>query len=179
MHRGNLQYAPFVILALCLNSAFSPAQTISSFPGDSLGEANKAVVRRFLVEVWNNGKIDLCDELIGSNAVGHFRGMDFPSSSAETKQVVNRWRSAFDGFHFRIEDLIAEGDRVVAHVPFEGTHAKTFFGIPPTGRKINVDEILICRLQRGKIVEFWEVYDERGMRMQLEAPSDSTKSKAK
>ena len=65
--------------------------------------------------------------------------------------------------------LVAEGDLVVAHMPYAGTHRGAILGIEPTNRFCSVDEIVIFRLRDGKIAEAWEVYDEAGMWRQLGA----------
>jgi predicted ester cyclase len=147
------------------------AQSMSTASDLSPNETNKAVVRFFIEEVWNRGRLELCDIMIGPPAIGHFRGRDIPFTPAYTKDVVNRWRTCLAGFRFTIESLFAEGELVAAHVPFEGTHVATILGIPATGRKVAVDEILICKVHDHKIVEFWEVYDEYEMRKQLTAPA--------
>ena len=58
-------------------------------------------------------------------------------------------------YHTTIEDLIAEGNKVVARVTLTGTHTGDFYGIPPTGKRINLSAIYIVRIQDGKIVEHW------------------------
>ena len=63
--------------------------------------------------------------------------------------------------------MIAEGDLVVAHMPYSGTHRHAIAGVPATGRSCVVDEIVIFRIDSGKIGEAWEVYDEAGMWRQL------------
>jgi predicted ester cyclase len=68
---------------------------------------------------------------------------------------------------FDLLALIAEGDLVVAHMPYAGTHRGAILGIEPTNRSCSVDEIVIFRLRDGKIAEAWEVYDEAGMWRQL------------
>ena len=70
---------------------------------------------------------------------------------------------------FELLDLIAEGDRVVAHMPYTGTFAKPISDVSPTGRSARVDEMVIFRIAGGKIAEAWEVYDEAGMWRQLGA----------
>ena len=62
---------------------------------------------------------------------------------------------------------MAEGDRVVAHMPYSGTFSRPITGIAPTGRSATVDEMVIFRIAEGKIAEAWEVYDESGMWRQL------------
>ena len=81
--------------------------------------------------------------------------------------MVAHWRTAFPDFRFEVADLIAEGDKVVARVPFTGTHRGQLMDIAPTGRTVRVGEILILRIADGKIAEAWEEYDELEMRRQL------------
>jgi predicted ester cyclase len=132
-------------------------------------EANKAVVRRLIEAVWNDGELDLLDDLVADGATMTFRGRTSPPGGpAQVKTVVAHWRSAFPDFRFEIVALIAEGDKVVAQVPFTGTHTGPLpNGHPPTGRSVRVGEILILRLVDGRIAEAWEEYDELGMRQQL------------
>jgi steroid delta-isomerase-like uncharacterized protein len=140
--------------------------------------ANKVVVRRFLEAVWNDGQLDLLDELVADGATLTFRGRTSPPGGpAQLKAVVAHWRAAFPDFRFEVVALIAEGDKVVAHVPFTGTHTGRLLDIPPTGRSVRVEEILILRLVDGRIAEAWEEYDELGMRQQLgvlPAPAPAT-----
>jgi ketosteroid isomerase-like protein len=131
-------------------------------------EGNKAVVRRLIEEVWNAGRLDLLDELIAEEATLTFRGRTSPPQSpAQVGATVAQWRAAFPDFRFALADLIAEGDKVVARVPFSGTHTGPLMDLAPTGRRVRVGEMLILRLADGKIVEAWEEYDELGMRQQL------------
>src|SRR5215211_8595771 len=130
-------------------------------------EENRALVRRFLESVWNEGHLDLLDELIAEGATMTFRGQTSPPGPAEVRAVVAYWRTAFPDFRFEVADLIAEGDKVVARVPFTGTHRSQLMDIAPTGRTVRVGEILILRIADGKISEAWEEYDELEMRRQL------------
>jgi ketosteroid isomerase-like protein len=131
-------------------------------------EENKAVVRRFIEAVWNDGQLDLLDDLIAEGATMTFRGQTSPPlSPTQVGVTIAEWRAAFPDFRFELADLIAEGDKVVARVPFTGTQTGPLMDIAPTGRPVQVGEILILRLADGKIVEAWEEYDELGMRQQL------------
>ena len=138
-------------------------------------EQNKNVVRRFVEEVWNQRQVNLCDELVDTAIVGHYAGREIRGGLPRTKEIANYWCSALSGFTFHIEDIFGEGDRVVAHIPFEGTHVKNLLGIDSTGRKVKVDEMLICRLKGGKIAEVWEAFDEYGLRKQLTASAPGRK----
>jgi predicted ester cyclase len=77
------------------------------------------------------------------------------------------WTTAFPDWRFTLRTLVAEGDQVVAHIPYSGTHRGTIMGVEPTGRSCTVDEMVIFRIAEAKIVEAWEVFDEAGMWRQL------------
>src|ERR1043166_6803913 len=99
-------------------------------------EAQKALVRRYYDEVWNRWDFSLADELIAESI--SFRGSLGVSVSGrrEFKEYMRTVQRAFPDFHNRIEELIAEGDKVVARLTYTGTHQGALFGIEPTGKKI-------------------------------------------
>ena len=80
---------------------------------------------------------------------------------------MRAWREGFPDFHFKLEDMIVQGNKVVLRIPFTGTHLGKFQGQEPTGKKISVTETLILRIEDGKVAEMWEDYDEYGMKIQL------------
>jgi predicted ester cyclase len=124
------------------------------------------VARRAIEDVWNNGKYD-GEPLLAPQVTLHYRGRAIPMTPESALAVVKMWRTAFPDFHFRIEDVIVSGDKVVLRIPFSGTHQGPFQGIAPTGRKVDVTETLIVRVENGLIAEMWEDYDEYGLRLQL------------
>ena len=97
----------------------------------------------------------------------HYRGQDVPLTPESGVRIVKNWRTGFPDFHFKIEGMIVANDKVVLRIPFTGTHLGKFWGLEPTGRKINVTETLIIRIADNRIAEMWEDYDEYGMRLQL------------
>jgi steroid delta-isomerase-like uncharacterized protein len=131
-------------------------------------EAHKAIVRSF-VDAWNSRDFGRFDDLMGGSAVLHIAGADVPCHPAGTRAIAQEWTTAFPDWHFDVRALIAEGDLVVAHMPYTGTHRQAIAGVPATGRSCLVDEIVIFRMDSGKIAEAWEVYDEAGMWRQLGA----------
>ena len=127
-----------------------------------------AQIARWVVDdVWNKGDFSLADRMFSPGAVLHYRGQDFALTPESGVQTVKNWRAGFPDFHFRIEDMIAANDKVVLRIPFTGTHLGKFWGLEPTGRKIDVTETLIIRIADNRIAEMWEDYDEYGMRLQL------------
>jgi C-1 hydroxylase len=129
-------------------------------------DANKAVIRSF-IDAWNTRDLNRFAVLMSVDAVLHIGGGDISCSPAGTRALAEEWTTAFPDWRFELLGLIAEGDRVVAHMPYSGTHHRTILGLDPTGRSCTVDEIVIFRLADGKIAEAWEVYDEAGMWRQL------------
>jgi steroid delta-isomerase-like uncharacterized protein len=139
-------------------------------------EENKVLVRRLFEEAWNKGNLDVADELMSDDCVLHYQGHTIPINGDAGKGIVAAWRNAFPDFQFLFEDCIAEGDKVVLRIPFRATHRGQFFGVAPTGRQINVSEILIAGIKDGKIVEMCEEFDQLGMLQQLGAIQPQPKS---
>ena len=132
-------------------------------------EENKAVVRREMEEFFNHtGNLDVADEIIASNYVsyeptsGEVRGIE------GAKQFAATYREPFPDLQNTIEDMVAEGDKVVVRFRARGTHQgeTEAFG-PPTGKWMEMTGITIKRLSEGKIVEAWTNFDALGMMQQL------------
>ena len=119
-------------------------------------ELNKAVIRRPLEEV-DKGNLDIVDECYATDYVDHT-----PSPIRSLAPGIEGIRKAFrifytafpDTRHF-IEDLIAEGDKVVVRLSARGTHTGELMGIAPTGKEVTLSAVAIYRLHGGKIIERW------------------------
>jgi steroid delta-isomerase-like uncharacterized protein len=133
----------------------------------SMTEDNKALNRRFVEEVINQGNTDAIDELIDPGVVDHAAPPGFPTGREGAKQFAAMMRSAFPDLHLTIEDMISEGDKVVMRSTWSGTHEGEFMGIPATGRRVTVSAIDISRVADGKMVEHWEQSDALGLMQQL------------
>jgi len=129
-------------------------------------ETNKTIVRSF-VAAWNERDFDRFDELMADDATLAVSGMTVSCSPRDTRAIAEQWTAAFSDWRFDLLALIAEGDHVVAHMPYHGTFTNPLFGISPTGRAAEVDEMVVFRIDNGKIAQAWEVYDEAGMWRQL------------
>ncbi len=129
-------------------------------------EANKALVRRYVEEVINQGNVAAIDDFNPPTYVNHLPGSP-PLDVAGVKQFVTMVRTAFPDMHQTIEDLIAEGDKVVQRATLRGTHQGEFQGIPPTGKPVSVTLMNISRIADDKIVEDWVNFDQLGMLQQL------------
>ena len=133
-----------------------------------MSEENKAIARRYVDELWNKGNLDIVDELAAPDFALHsgqyqFRGRD------DQKQGATNVRTAFPDFHVTIEDMIAEGDKVVLRRTSKGTHKAEFRGVAPTGKQVTVTDIVIQRIANGMIAEVWQEADWLGLMQQLGA----------
>ena len=130
-------------------------------------EDNKALVRRFVDEVQSAGNIDLIDEVCSPEFVNHSAPPGIPADCEGIKIVTAMFRGAFPDSYFTVEDMVAEGDKVVTRKTFHGTHEGELMGIPPTGRRVSMGLIDIVRISGGRVVEHWSVGDNLGMMQQL------------
>jgi predicted ester cyclase len=130
-------------------------------------EENKAIDRRIVEEVWNKKNLALVDELVDAKLVLHAVGGPDLKGPEGFKQFVNMQATAFPDFHITIEDMIAEGDKVVSRVTARGTNTGNFMDIAPTGKQMAITGIVISRFAGGKVVEGWLVNDALGAMQQL------------
>lgn len=142
---------------------------VTGDPGDP--ETNKAAVQRMIDEAMNQMDLAVIDELFAADYVMHD-----PAWPGEVKgpEGFKQWAGAmlepfFSDGDAVVEDMIAEGGKVVVRWTWSGTHAGEFMGIPATGRRITVTGISIHRFADGKFVESWASYDALGMMGQLTA----------
>ena|SRR5215831_19630806 len=132
-------------------------------------EENKALVRRFIEEVWNRGNLSLADQLISANYLHHDNATpDFGPGPEGEKKRAGLYRTAFPDLRFTIEDMVAEGETVTSRWSSHGTHRGPLSGIAPTGKTVTISGITINRLAGGKIVEGWVIWDALGMLQQLD-----------
>ena len=132
-----------------------------------MSEENKAVIRRFFAEVWNEKNIDAIDELIADDQVDHSLPPGLPAGRDGVKAFVGMYLSAFPDTKMTIEDQIAVGDKVVTRWTANGTHTGELMGIPATGKQVTVTGIDINRVSGGVSVEHWTEFDQMAMMQQL------------
>jgi predicted ester cyclase len=127
-------------------------------------ETNKAIVRRYIEQVFNEGRPDLLEEFLAEEFDSH---MDLPPGPEGVKKFYAVSISAFPDQQTTIDDVFAEGDKVVVRATFKATHLGELLGIPPTARSVTMSWISIYRLTNGKIVEHWYQEDKLGLMQQL------------
>lgn len=131
-------------------------------------EKNKQIIETYFNEVWNKGRVDLLDELLADNYINHTPSTPNPPKGAKgLKPIVEAIRKGFPDLHYEIKDIISTREKVIARVVMTGTQSDTLFGVPPTGKKIQVNQINIEVIANGKIAEHWRVTDELIMMKQL------------
>lgn len=134
--------------------------------GAADADARKAVVRRHLTEAISANRPELWDELLHPDYVVHHR--ESVSTGADRYLVaVSLWRDAFPDWSVEIEDLLCDGDKVVARYRETGTHLGPLGSHAPTGRRYAKNGIGIYRIEDGRIAELWCQEDEIGFRRQL------------
>ncbi len=138
-----------------------------------LTEMNKAIVRRFIEECSNGRNDTLLEELISPQWVSHgtqstnVTSPDLPHGVEGVKQLQGQVFSIWSDNHWTIEDMIAEGDKVVVRMTSQATHLGTYRGIPATGKQVTFSSIWIYRLVDGKIAEAWRSADDLGRVVQI------------
>ncbi len=133
--------------------------------GASSPEENKALVARYVEELWNAGNLDAADELFHPGSV--IPHVPLPMGPAGAKAMVGMFRGAFPDVHAAVEDVVAEGDLVAARLRKTGTNDGPFFGMPPTGLPVDFEELLVMRVVDGKIIASWFEADQMAMMQQL------------
>ena len=125
---------------------------------------NKALVQRFFEEVINQRNQAALDQFAHPGGVNHTVPPGMPQ---EANQFLGQYLNAFPDVKATVEDLMADGDKVVARVSYRGTHQGAFRGIPPTGKQIAVTGINIFRIANGQLVEHWGLTDRLAVLQQL------------
>ena len=143
-----------------------------------MSEQNKTNVRRLFEEVWNKGYMPVADELYAQNYIHHDSSTpDVGRGPEGEKKRATLYRNAFPDFRLTIEDLVAEGETVVARWSGRGTHKGELNGIAPTGKQITISGISIGRFAGGKMAEAWVNWDALGFMQQLGVVPDLGKAR--
>ena len=123
-------------------------------------EENKSLVRREQEELWNHsGDLDAAEEL-------------FVAGEAAKQQAAD-FRRGFPDVTSTIEDLIGEGDKVVARWRSRATHRGDYMGIAPSGKEVEFTGISFYRIEGGKIIQSWNIEDRFGLMRQIGAVAES------
>jgi steroid delta-isomerase-like uncharacterized protein len=135
-------------------------------------EENKALVHRWFEEVWNRGRAEAIDEMCAPDCVAHGLTDDTGqtlSGAAAFKAFHQKFLGAFPDINVTVEDVIAEGDKVVARCTVRATHSGDSLGFAATQKPIEITGMSISRIQDGKIAEGWNNFDFMGLFQQVGA----------
>jgi len=136
-----------------------------------MSEQNKALIRRFYEEVWNNGHLDVADEVFADDYVRHdLRPSQALPGPAGQKKVARDFRAAFPDLVYTLDLVLAEGDLVAARWTMDGTNTGQWGDVPPSGQHLRFSGVNIFRFAGGKVVEIWNHRDDLGVAQQLGAP---------
>jgi len=140
--------------------------------GDDLNfnsvEQNIAAVSRIWDEIWNLGALDVCEEVLATDYIGHLPLMTV-RGPAEFRDMVKVYRGAYPDVNLTVEDIFAVGDRIAVRWVSRGTHLGPMMGIPPSNQKIEVMGISLFRMENGKVAEEWEGFDTFSMMQKIGA----------
>ena len=129
-------------------------------------ENNIKITKRWLEEM-DKGNLAIFDEICTEDYKCHFPWSPKPLDREVHKRIIKGNMAAFPDYNHTVEDVIAQGDKVIARVTNRGTHKGIFDGIPPTGKEIEFSVISITRFVDGKVVEMWAEFDSLDLYQQL------------
>jgi steroid delta-isomerase-like uncharacterized protein len=133
-----------------------------------MSERNEEVVRRAIDEVWNGGRTEVIDELVGPGYVRHDPALPEPATGPRgLEDVVRIYRGAFPDLNLVVEEMHSAGDVVMARWRASGTHRGDLMGISPTGKRSEVTGLNLIRFSDGQITDEWIEWDQLGMLRQL------------
>lgn len=132
-----------------------------------MSQQNKTLAKRLYTQVWKEGNRDIIDEVLAEDYDHHNLPEGLPAGREGFKQFTGMYLRAFPNPDVEVEDMIAEGDKVVVRWTARATHRGEFMDISPTNKRVEMTGIDILRFSDGKIVESWSEADQAGMLQQL------------
>jgi steroid delta-isomerase-like uncharacterized protein len=135
-----------------------------------MSEENKALLRRWFEEVWNQGRSDAIDEMFAADGVAHGLSDDAANpikGAADFKPFHQTFRGAFPDIKVTVEDIIAEGDKVAARCSVRGKHTGDHLGVAASNAPVAFTGMAIVRIRDGKIVEAWNNFDFLSLNRQI------------
>jgi steroid delta-isomerase-like uncharacterized protein len=130
-------------------------------------EENKALVQRSYDEFFNKANLALVEQFHTGDFTGHIPGLPPIQGLEALKYIASGYLQAVPDLRITVEDMVAEGDKVMTRVYWSGTHKGEFIGIPATGRQVRVIGMYEYRIAGGKIAEWWDFSDNLGLMQQL------------
>ena len=133
-----------------------------------MGVDVKQIARNYIKAVWNEGRLDRLEELVDPGFIDHQSTFPFVARGLEgLRRVLVVFRTAFPDVQWGVEDMIAEGSKVVVRFTARGTHRGSLFGLPGTGRRVTVNGMTILEVHDGRIAEAWTQWDSLSLLQQI------------
>jgi steroid delta-isomerase-like uncharacterized protein len=169
--RTSYRVIPLALALLAVTSAAITGCGTTNL--DGMLERNRQLVRQMNAEVWNNANLDAIDGLFTPDFVLHFLPDGSDTSGLEgLRKHVRELHGAFPDWSEDIKRIVAERDLVVIHYVSSGTNQGQWLGKPPTGNRVQVNEMSIFRIEDGRIAEQWLLPDMASMQQQLAGAGD-------
>lgn len=138
--------------------------------GNDSARLKSEVIRRYYDELFNQGRVELVDELLAADYVNHSTSSPLQARGRDgVAAVVRDLRRAFPDLHYTIEEMVISDDAAAIRTTLTGTNDGDFFGLPPTGRRIRVSQITMERFRGDRIVAHHRLTDDLTLLRQLGA----------
>jgi predicted ester cyclase len=131
-----------------------------------IAQDHKTLVRQYFEEVYNRRHLAALDTFVAADQVDRTLPPYLPPTTEGTRRAIGMFLRAFPDLHVTIDDLVAEGDRVVVRFTSRGTQRGPFGLLPPLGRRVTVSSYATLRVADGKIVETWGLDDQLALLLQ-------------
>jgi predicted ester cyclase len=130
-------------------------------------QANKDLIRRMEDRIFNKRDLGAIEDFISPSYVLRTAADGAPSGLDGVRGAMAAYLAGFSDLHVEVDQLLADGDKVVALLTYSGTNDGDLFGVSATGRRVSVRQLAVYRVADGKVVEEWEVSDQLGLMQQL------------
>jgi steroid delta-isomerase-like uncharacterized protein len=133
-----------------------------------MSEDHKQSIKRMYTEVFMGGEVDVVDELVAEDFREHEEFPGLGQDREGLKQFVGIFRSAFPDLKIELQEVVVENDTAMVRSTWSGTHQGEFAGMPPTGKRFEVDTYDLVRFRGdGKATDHWGLSDNLKMMQQL------------
>lgn len=132
-----------------------------------MSRSNQEIVRLVCLEAWGKGNVALAEELYAENFVSLNPTPGLPAGREGVKMEIAAYHQAFPDMHVTVDDMVSEGDKVVARYTIRGTHTGELMGTPATGRSVEITGISMVRVVAGQVVEEFSLADMLALFQQL------------
>ncbi len=138
----------------------------------SAAPSNAGLVRLIFEEGWNQQRFGYLADRTAPAIPFHYHGTTTHVVAESLPGLVQSWRDAFPDLEIVIRHLVTEDDLVAVSLVLRGTHEGPWWGVSPSGKRVEVEEMMFFRFEDDVLVEMWEVFDEHGLRAQIRADED-------